>query len=783
MKETLKEIFNKRKYEFCGIVLIVMAILILLSLWSNDVGVVGNILNQGFRYIIGQGVYGIPAILAFLGLTMIYRSKNKIGFTPRTIGFIIIFLVTLAVIHLKIEHPLELKFALEGKGGGLIGGVFVYILRKSFAEYGTYVLLSAFALVGILLILDVLLVNVFLKCKENFKKFIGLFANSSTKDKNKSTKKIISKEKNSKKKSKVKLFINKFKRSGNSNKKKSTKQEGNNTTKKSNKSKQRNYNQPVKKIINSNKKEKSKKNNSNNTINSAFKEVAVNSEQKVKRNKIVIGQDDSPKKRINKKIESKEVMQPHLDLDEYQLPPLSLLDEAEDRDIKIIDKADVLRHTLDSFGVQAEVSDVNYGPTITSYEIQPAPGVKVSKIVNLADDIALSLAAPDVRIQAPIPGKAAVGIEIPNDQQSVVTLREMLESPEFQNAKSKLTMALGKDIGGRTLVADLGDMPHMLVAGSTGSGKSVFINTVINSILYKSTPDEVKFLLIDPKMVEFSAYQKIPHLVAPVVTDSKKAATALRWVVQEMENRYELFAGTGARGIDSYNNKLKEEGSDPLPYVVVIIDELADLMMVAAKEVEDAICRLAQKARAAGIHLILATQRPSVDVITGLIKANIPTRVSFSLSSQADSRTILDTGGAEKLLGKGDMLFSPVGSNQPKRLQGAFISDHELQQVVSFVKEQKKPEYAEKIAKIKEKNIKIELDDEKDELYEKAVRLVVKNRASISMLQRKLRIGYNRAARMIDRMEKDKIVGEYRGSKAREVLIKEEDLNKILGKN
>ena len=291
----------------------------------------------------------------------------------------------------------------------------------------------------------------------------------------------------------------------------------------------------------------------------------------------------------------------------------------------------------------------------------------------MADDIALSLAAPDVRIEAPIPGKAAIGIEIPNESKAMVSIREMLESEEFQNAESKLTMALGKDISGRTLVADLGDMPHMLVAGSTGSGKSVFVNCVINSILYKSTPDEVKFMLIDPKMVEFAAYQQIPHLVAPVINDSKKAATALRWVVQEMENRYELFAGSGARGLDSYNRKISLEGSDPLPYVVVIIDELADLMMVAAKEVEEAICRLAQKARAAGIHLILATQRPSVDVITGLIKANIPTRVSFSLSSQADSRTILDTGGAEKLLGKGDMLFSPVGSNQPKRLQGCLL--------------------------------------------------------------------------------------------------------------
>ncbi|OCL27175.1 cell division protein FtsK [Orenia metallireducens] len=800
MKDTLKEILSKRKYEFVGIFLIAMAFLNWISFSSKDTGLIGNIFNKGLKYIIGKGIYGFPILLVFLGITMIYRSKAKIKFTPRTIGTIIILLVVQTLLHIQVEHPLEFEAALEGKGGGLVGGVILYIFRKCFAEYGTYVILAALTLIGVLLMSDIFLVNILVKAKNLYQSFIGFFAKKKEKVKAKAEKKAKKKAERKAKEQEAKngdklekgrtslkgLFsFLKFKK----NKKVSG--EGKNDEKSIKKEiiyQDKTTPRVIDKREAFSKKDESKKEieeKAEEEFKAATKEVAaavgVKKEDNSKE-QVVRDEKNPPRKRINKKLENNQLEQ-NLDSSYYSLPPLDLLNEVDNSSVQFNNKADILQETLDSFGVRAQIKNVSYGPTITRYELQPAPGVKVSKILGLADDIALSLAAPDVRIEAPIPGKAAIGIEIPNESKAMVSIREMLESEEFQNAESKLTMALGKDISGRTLVADLGDMPHMLVAGSTGSGKSVFVNCVINSILYKATPDEVKFMLIDPKMVEFAAYQQIPHLVAPVINDAKKAATALRWVVQEMENRYELFAGSGARGLDSYNRKISSEGSDPLPYVVVIIDELADLMMVAAKEVEEAICRLAQKARAAGIHLILATQRPSVDVITGLIKANIPTRVSFSLSSQADSRTILDTGGAEKLLGKGDMLFSPVGSNQPKRLQGAFISDKELQQVVSFVRDQKKPEYAEKIAKIKEKNVEIELEDDRDELYEKAVELVVKHRASISMLQRKLRIGYNRAARMIDRMEKDNIVGEHQGSKAREVLVEEEDLEQILNKN
>ncbi|MGM0471908.1 MAG: DNA translocase FtsK 4TM domain-containing protein [Bacillota bacterium] len=461
------------------------------------------------------------------------------------------------------------------------------------------------------------------------------------------------------------------------------------------------------------------------------------------------------------------------------LPSVSILDSLEKTSSTELNEADgeLLESTLNNFGVEAEVKEINYGPTVTRYEVQPAPGVKVSKISSLANDIALALAASDVRIEAPIPGKSAIGIEVPNQKQVLVHLREILETDKFQTFDSKLGIALGKDITGTAVVADLATMPHLLIAGATGSGKSVCINTIISSLLYRGTFDQIKFMLIDPKKVELNIYNQIPHLIAPVVTDPKKAASALKWVVQEMEQRYEIFAENGAKGIASFNRQANSK-EEELPYIVVIIDELSDLMMVAADTVEDAICRLAQMARAAGIYLIIATQRPSVDVITGVIKANIPSRISFAVSSQADSRTILDAGGAEKLLGQGDMLFSPVGSQQEIRIQGAFISESEVKNLVEEVKNQADLEYAQQLAEIKQQELTIETED-KDELYEKAVQIAVKERASISLLQRKLRIGYTRAARLIDTMEEEGIVGEHRGSKAREVLVAEEELDQL----
>ncbi|WP_377889185.1 DNA translocase FtsK [Alkalihalobacillus sp. R86527] len=470
---------------------------------------------------------------------------------------------------------------------------------------------------------------------------------------------------------------------------------------------------------------------------------------------------------------------------DYKLPSLSLLQAPkkitqENERQQISANARKLEKTFESFGVKAKVMKVHLGPAVTKYEVYPDTGVKVSKIVNLTDDLALALAARDLRIEAPIPGKSAIGIEVPNSEVAMVTLREVLESKEYQSHDSKVAIGFGRDISGEAVISDLSRMPHLLVAGATGSGKSVCINGIIASIMLKAKPHEVKMMMIDPKMVELNVYNGIPHLLAPVVTDPKKASQALKKVVSEMERRYELFSHSGTRNIEGYNNYIKKhnEGSESkqptLPYIVVIVDELADLMMVASSDVEDAITRLAQMARAAGIHLIIATQRPSVDVITGVIKANIPSRIAFSVSSQTDSRTILDMGGAEKLLGKGDMLFLPVGANKPKRVQGAFLSDEEVEELVDFVIAQQKAQYQEEmIPSDKPEQDQPEVDDD---LYDDAVQLISEMQtASVSMLQRRFRIGYTRAARLIDAMEARGIVGPYEGSKPREVLITKEE--------
>jgi S-DNA-T family DNA segregation ATPase FtsK/SpoIIIE len=472
-------------------------------------------------------------------------------------------------------------------------------------------------------------------------------------------------------------------------------------------------------------------------------------------------------------------------LRDYTLPPLSLLarvpgmkDNQQQR--TTAERARILEKTLESFGVRVRVSDVQSGPTVTRYEIQPETGVKVSKIVALADDLALNLAAPDVRIEAPIPGKAAVGIEVPNKVIAPVYLREVLEDQQFQNASSPLTIGLGKDITGVPVFADLMKMPHLMIAGSTGSGKSVCINTVIASILFKANPEEVKFVMIDPKVVELSAFEGIPHLLSPVVTDAKKAALTLRSMVKEMGRRYELFARETVRDIERYNEKLRQAGreEEQIPYIVVIIDELADLMMVAAADVEESIARLAQMSRAAGIHLAIATQRPSVDVITGVIKANITSRVAFAVSSMADSRTILDMGGAEKLLGRGDMLFHPIGIAKPFRVQGAFINDRELGALLDYIRSQGKPKFQEQLIPDEEAD---EEWYEEDEKFQEALLLVAETQsASISLLQRRLRLGYTRAARLIDDMERRGYVGRFEGSKAREVLITPQQAMKLL---
>ena len=472
----------------------------------------------------------------------------------------------------------------------------------------------------------------------------------------------------------------------------------------------------------------------------------------------------------------------------YEFPPIELLSEGNSRNVRggkkaIADNATKLQKTLYNFGVSAKVENVSVGPAITRYELRPAEGVRVSKIANLADDIALNLAAESIRIEAPIPGKQAVGIEIPNKENEVVHLRDIIESNKFSDSKSKLAFALGKDVAGDEIVTDIAKMPHVLIAGSTGSGKSVCINTLITSIIYKAKPSEVKLVLVDPKVVELSVYNGIPHLLIPVVTDPKKAAGALAWAVQEMVNRYSLFAAKGVRDIKGYNAALdKENEASKLPQIVIVIDELADLMMVAKNDVEDAICRLAQMARAAGMHLVIATQRPSVDVITGLIKANIPSRIAFAVSSQVDSRTILDMAGAEKLLGKGDMLFYPTGMSKPTRIQGAFISDKDVEKIVDFVKSNGTATYSDDVlesiekANSNEKELKeIDEDDDTDPFLDEAIETVIETQqASTSFIQRRFKVGYARAGRIIDQMEERGIISGYQGSKPREVLMSKE---------
>ncbi|HOV69855.1 MAG TPA: DNA translocase FtsK, partial [Clostridia bacterium] len=470
----------------------------------------------------------------------------------------------------------------------------------------------------------------------------------------------------------------------------------------------------------------------------------------------------------------------------YEFPPISLLSLPDDtvggKEDNYKEKAERLISTLNSFGIQSEIINISRGPAITRFELAIAKGVKVSRILALSDDIALSMATAGVRIEAPIPGKSAIGVEVPNKSTAIVTLRELIDTKAFREHPSHTYIGLGKDIAGNSVLADLHRMPHLLIAGTTGSGKSVCINCIIISLLYKATPDDVKLLMIDPKVVELKHYNGIPHLLMPVVTDPKKAAGALNMMVREMETRYKLFAEADVRDISRYNEVMQANNQKTLPRIVIVIDELADLMMVAADEVENSICRLAQLARAAGMYLVIATQRPSVNVITGLIKANLPSRISFAVSSIHDSRTILDMAGAEKLLGRGDMLYYPSGVLKPTRLQGAFLSDTEVRDVVDYVKSHNSPDYDEELVKINEDNLSETATGDEDELFPQALKIVIEcEQASISLLQRKMRIGYSRAGRLIDEMASRGYISSSEGSKPRQVLITREKYESLYG--
>lgn len=747
------------KDEILAIITIALSFFLIYCLWlgpgdqnSGTIGAFGRLINTIIMTLFGDGKYIFPILLLILGLgKMLRRAK----WDKQTIlAWNLLFLTILVYIHMQLPAVERTIMAgLHGAGGGIIGGTIAFLTLLLFGQVGTYIFLVACLILAILVIakrpLTVLLKEIaggikrfFVKVRDELEDF--LFVQVEEQEE----KKVEQKERNLRKKQTEKTI------------------------------QEKKHNIPL--IV-----------EYEENTPADVPEMAVGVSPALVR---PVRQESNETSGANKNTVAEETSVEAADISlntyqnsQYCKPAIDLLQaptriKSQRMNKDITENVRILEETLENFGVKAHVTQVSRGPSITQYEIQPAPGVRVSRIVNLADDIALSLAATQVRIEAPIPGKAAVGIEVPNEEIAMVSLREVLESPGFQESQTKLTIALGKDIAGNPIVADLAKMPHLLIAGATGSGKSVCMNSIIASILFKATPDEVKLLMIDPKVVELTNYNGIPHLISPVVTEPKKAASSLRWAVHEMENRYELFAAAGVKDITRYNELIKEDstGTVPLlPYIVVLIDELADLMMVAPADVEDAICRLAQMARAAGIHLVVATQRPSVDVITGIIKANIPSRIAFAVSSQTDSRTILDMGGAEKLLGRGDMLFYPTGMAKPIRVQGVFVSDQEIDKLVEFLKNQISSQYITPWVQTEEETQE-ESDD--DELLPEAARIFIESgQASISLLQRRLRIGYTRAARIVDQMEEKGIIGGYEGSKARTVHMTWEEYEKTFG--
>ncbi len=748
---------GERKKEIAGILIAAWGIFSGVALYGGAAGIAGSLIADFYRFFVGNSATVIPVVLVIIGYKLIFEEDYN--YKSKVPGFIIAFISFITIYHIVQDYENIFTSGLIGDGGGLIGGSLAYGFKMIFGATGAQLILTAFGLIGILLFFDIYLTDLYRMIKA---RIIETF------------RQILSINYFGKLKNLIGLLINFIKSPLTLFRK----------IKNRNKTNNRSINENESTEIQIREEENLKAVNDGHNALPEFepfskkngtKAKSKSSKNEIEKNYFPDWKDDYNDFEVfsvedNQAGNQKESK----NIEDFKNPHSRLLKKSSvDRD-QVEDKSKLLEKTLNNFGVDASVINVTHGPTITRYEIQPEVGVKVSKVVNLSNDIALSLAAHDVRIEAPIPGKSAIGIEVPHQGPSMVRFREIVESDKFASADTRLNLGLGRAVDGSAVVADLGKMPHLLVAGATGSGKSVCINSIIASLLYQNTPDQLKLLLVDPKKVELVNYKGLPHLFSPVVTDCKKAASTLQLIVKEMEDRYDLFAETGTRGIESYNKK----SDDPLPYIVVIIDELSDLMMVAASDVEDAICRLAQMSRAAGIHLVIATQRPSVDVITGLIKANIPSRISFAVSSGTDSRTILDTGGAEKLLGNGDMLFHPVGAKKPFRVQGAFIDNEEINNLVNYLSNQVEPDFY--IDEDEFEDLELNLDDEEDELLEDAIRLVVEYRASISMLQRRLHIGHSRAARLIDNMEEMGIVGPYVGSKPREVLITEDELEEYL---
>ena len=772
--------------EVVGIMILALGIMVLLSFYvKGSMGLFGTFVRHLFLGLLGVPAFILPPVLIIYAFCIILNKDVRLLNKRAFYAFVLIILASSLIqtgfyeresfVNMNVFQYIS-KFYEDGKilhGGGVLGGIVSMPFILIFQPLGTIIILTALSLINIILLTNISIANFMRKLR---KSFVSRHEKASRRKKALTSEEPLYESDNvtddvvsSQARPRAKIIDFRIEKESRESKKLTEETEKADLTK----------NTEVEEPIELNNEEPIE------LIVEDLKKSSLNSEKREKGNpKSTEQSDGAEQSQRTEQIASNigNIINSQNDRYGYEFPPIDLLDagQKKEKDVKgiknkLVEDAVTLEETLKSFGVTAKVINITRGPTVTRYELQPSAGVKVSKIVNLADDIALNLAAQGIRIEAPIPGKAAIGIEVPNKEITTVQLREVIESAEFKQHPSKLAFALGKDISGSCSVGDISKMPHMLIAGATGSGKSVCINCLIISLLYKASPDEVKLLMIDPKVVELGVYNGIPHLLIPVVTDPKKAAGALNWAVQEMVNRYKLFADRSVRDIKSYNELLKANGEEGiLPEIVIIIDELADLMMVAPNEVEDAICRLAQMARAAGMHLVIATQRPSVDVITGLIKANIPSRISFAVSSQVDSRTILDMAGAEKLLGKGDMLYYPVGKPKPVRLQGAFVSEKEVERVVEFLKSRGSVNYDDDI--IEEINSGSEPSednfDDTDELLPQVIEMVVEaGQASVSLVQRKFKVGYARAARIIDQMEERGIIGGYEGSKPRQLLI------------
>ncbi len=802
-RTAVKAVEEKRKYfyqELIGLAFLGLGIFSFISMVSGSVGILGESIKEILIAILGMMAYIFPFIFMLMGTALIIR-RPWIFSNKKTYGVLLLVLITAMLLSLnRMEAVHREGFMVTLKNlmnindinhGGILGLSMAVPLYRLLGPLGTYIIAGCLYVVAIILIFNTTIYDML---KRSNKARIDAKDKMAVKREEAQAQKELKKDDPEEKKIQDKLKILEMMNQGEEAEVEVQKVE---VTQSPFINLDIKENDGLERIL-------SKEDDMSREIQIIGRNAQVNptdsiplkikeDSTSVKEQK-AISNDEKPKITDEKrkivmddsgKIEGSQIGLDELAKPMYEFPEIALLKQNikgmlanEDRN-EIIENAKKLEDTLMSFGVEARVINVSKGPSVTRYELQPKAGVKVSRIVNLSDDIALALAARGVRIEAPIPGKAAVGIEIPNKETTPVYLREVIEDPKFQKSTKKISVALGKDVSGEVIVGDLSKMPHVLIAGATGSGKSVCINSLIISILYKYDPEHVRLLMVDPKVVELNVYNGIPHLLIPVVTDPKKAAGALNWAVNEMTRRYQSFAEHGVRNMEGFNEVAKKKKLQSLPYIVIIVDELADLMMVSANEVEDYIARLAQMARAAGMHLVIATQRPSVDVITGVIKANIPSRISFAVSSAIDSRTILDSGGAEKLLGKGDMLYYPVGEQKPKRIQGAFISEEEVEAIVSRIKVHKdKLSYDEDIINHIEKGRgDSEQSDESDELYKQAVRVVVENQqASTSFLQRKMRIGYNRAARIMDELEDRGVISERDGSKPRQVLLNEFDL-------